>query len=343
MSDWMPYPWQLDDYQRLLAPYRQGKMAHAMLVSGEAGTGKRHLLEGLAQKLLCTDSNADYPCGECKSCSLFLAGSHPDYLLVTPEGSKNIKVDQIRATVDRLGRTAQLGGMKVVLMAPAESMNMAAANALLKCLEEPGRDTVFLLLSHSPQRLLPTIRSRCQQYTLARPSASAADQWLGLSISDAGERDRLLLLASGNPLRALQYYQNDTLALYHKSLETLAAFARGRDELISHAEQIFKATAARGETAEKAQAVELWLQINQALLWRMIQAAASGRPEHDDLRAFDAVLSAPLFARSGFALLTVIQQALADVQSNSNPNLQLVIESVLIHWRSLFQEALCRR
>lgn len=198
------YPWQDSLWQQLAG---RAQHAHAYLLHGPAGIGKRALAERLMASLLCQHPTAEGACGECKSCLLLKAGSHPDnYILEPEEADKAIKVDQVRDLVSFVVQTAQMGGRKVVLIEPTESMNINAANALLKSLEEPSGDTVLLLVSHQSSRLLPTIKSRCVQQACPLPSEAMSLQWLAKALPDCTEDERaeLLTLAAGSPLAAVK-------------------------------------------------------------------------------------------------------------------------------------------
>ncbi|MBC3363753.1 DNA polymerase III subunit delta' [Pseudomonas sp. SWRI154] len=197
------YPWQDGLWQQLAG---RSQHAHAYLLHGPVGIGKRALAERLMASLLCQAPTALDACGECKSCMLLRAGSHPDnYVLEPEEADKAIKVDQVRDLVSFVVQTAQMGGRKVVLIEPVESMNINAANALLKSLEEPSGDTVLLLVSHQPSRLLPTIKSRCVQQACPLPSEAISLQWLGQALPGSTDEERveLLTLAAGSPLAAV--------------------------------------------------------------------------------------------------------------------------------------------
>ena len=200
------YPWQDSLWQTLAG---RTQHAHAYLLHGPMGIGKRALAERLMARLLCQRPVGLDACGECKSCHLLKAGSHPDnYILEPEEADKAIKVDQGRELVSFVVQTAQLGGRKVVLIEPVESMNINAANALLKSLEEPSGDTVLLLVSHQTSRLLPTIKSRCVQQACPLPSEAMSLQWLATALPDSSEDERveLLTLAAGSPLAALKLH-----------------------------------------------------------------------------------------------------------------------------------------
>ncbi|MFZ4967618.1 MULTISPECIES: DNA polymerase III subunit delta' [Pseudomonas] len=197
------YPWQDALWQQLAG---RTQHAHAYLLHGPVGIGKRALAERLMALLLCKSPQGLNACGHCKSCLLLAAGSHPDnYILEPEEADKAIKVDQVRDLVSFVVQTAQLGGRKVVLIEPVESMNINAANALLKSLEEPSGDTVLLLVSHQSSRLLPTIRSRCVQQACPLPGEAMSLEWLAGALPDCSEEERaeLLTLAAGSPLAAV--------------------------------------------------------------------------------------------------------------------------------------------
>lgn len=200
------YPWQ-DALWKQLAGRPQH--AHAYLLHGPAGIGKRALAERLMALLLCQRPESLNACGQCKSCLLLAAGSHPDnYILEPEEADKPIKVDQVRDLVGFVVQTAQMGGRKVVLIEPVEAMNINAANALLKSLEEPSGNTVLLLVSHQPSRLLPTIKSRCVQQACPLPGERMSLDWLEAALPDVSEamRGELLTLAAGSPLLAVKLH-----------------------------------------------------------------------------------------------------------------------------------------
>lgn len=200
------YPWQEALWQQMAGRARH---SHAYLLHGPAGIGKRALAERLMASLLCQSRNGLEACAQCKSCLLLAAGSHPDnYILEPEEADKPIKVDQVRDLVSFVVQTSQMGGRKVVLIEPVESMNINAANALLKSLEEPSGDTILLLISHQPSRLLPTVKSRCVQQACPLPGPQMSLDWLGDALPDCSDQERteLLSLAAGSPLAAVKLH-----------------------------------------------------------------------------------------------------------------------------------------
>jgi DNA polymerase-3 subunit delta' len=220
------YPWQEASWQQLQL-LRQ-RLPHAILFHGAAGIGKSDFIERFAQGLLCEAVLPDgHACGQCSSCGWFSQQNHPDYRRVRPEAledepaaegeegegeskktakstkapSKEIKIEQIRALADFMNISTHRQGLRVVVLYPAEALNMPASNALLKTLEEPPPGTVFLLASNSLDRLLPTILSRCRKFALPMPSHAEALAWLkAQGVADA---DSWLREQGGAPLAAM--------------------------------------------------------------------------------------------------------------------------------------------
>ena len=160
-------------YDGLIRTLDDGTFVHAYLISGAQGMGKRTLARLMAQHLLCTGEKK--PCGVCSSCIQVQESNHPDVSTVTPgkplspevkAGMTGIPVDEIRYVNSLVGQHTFVGGRRVVIIERAEKMNPPAQNALLKTLEEPLAGTVFLLLTESPELLLPTIVSRCRALKL---------------------------------------------------------------------------------------------------------------------------------------------------------------------------------
>lgn len=212
--------WHKQEYQTLAQ--REGKLPHALLFKGTAGIGKRAFAGALAQGLLCEKPAAPLmACGACEACHWFETENHPDFRLLQPEAAestdddepgdkkkkRDISVAQVRALADFINISAHRNGAKVVLIQPAEAMNVNAANALLKSLEEPPPETYFLLVSDRPHLLSATIRSRCQQLALHPPAMKEAADWLAQQ--GAAQPELALAQAGGAPLLAAEIDTED--------------------------------------------------------------------------------------------------------------------------------------
>jgi DNA polymerase III subunit delta' len=223
------YPWQARAWTALTQSF--GRLPHAILLHGPAGLGKAAFAWRLAQALICTQSGADAnACGQCYSCRLFAAGTHPDLLSVRPlEDSATIMVDQVREVRDFLSLKPHTATHKLVLLMPAEAMNINAANALLKVLEEPPARAVLLLVTAQPLRLPATIRSRCTATAFRAPPLADTARWLQQQ-GAAGDLPTILQQTGGAPLRALEAARTSMAAEYEQLRKDAEALRLGRDE-----------------------------------------------------------------------------------------------------------------
>lgn len=214
-------PWLRPAAAHLRALDAQGRLPHALLVAGDEGIGVEQLLSWFEAYVLCTHADTR-PCGQCQSCVLLKAGNHPDQLRLQPEGkAMQIKVDAVRQLVGFAQGTPQLGRRKVIVLEAAQRMNTAAANALLKVLEEPPAGTLILLQAADVSSMLPTIRSRVQKLAFKPPSAEESLAWLmgqGLEQNDAS---LLLALHRQQPCAALQGHKSQYLAMRRPWLDAL--------------------------------------------------------------------------------------------------------------------------
>lgn len=268
-----PMPWHAEHWERLQARRRRDAMPHALLLCGPAGLGKRDFLRRFVRGLLCEQSVEGEACGRCRSCLLLDAGTHPDLVMLSlglrKDGAQrsDIVVDQIRDLSARLAMASQFGGWQVACIDPADAMNTAAANALLKTLEEPSPNTLLLLVADAPWRMPQTIRSRCQRIEFQLPSREEALAWLQAE----GVKDAAAALdaAGGNPGMAKAWAVEGALARRQEVRKDLVALAAGR-----------------GETME---VVRRWLDNEpEQRLWFAAQAAA------DEARGRAAAGSGPL-------------------------------------------------
>ena len=199
-------PWLLDEARRTLARDAAGRLPHALLLAGLPGIGKRAFGRWLVEALLCLerrDEGAEIgACGRCGACRQLLAGAHPDFRALHPDGaSETIRIEAVRGLVDWLQLTARGGGRRIALLTGADTLNRNAANALLKTLEEPGEQGLLVLLADRPAMLPATVRSRCQRLTLHAGEREVALAWLAGQVDDPATA---LVRAGGRPFAALE-------------------------------------------------------------------------------------------------------------------------------------------
>lgn len=207
----MSYAWHRRVWGQLQQARQKDSLPHALLFQGEEGCGNEDFIRGLAQGLLCSNPTpSGHACLQCKSCQVFAAQAHPDFMQVTVQEERQaILIEQIRELNYFLGLSRSYSHKRVVIITPAEHMNVNAANSLLKSLEEPAENTHILLLTAHSGQLLPTIRSRCQQIRLPLPIREQAMAWLS-QYTLTHEAGQLLDAAYGRPLQALAL-DSDTL------------------------------------------------------------------------------------------------------------------------------------
>ena len=266
-------PWHAEHWMRLHARRMRDALPHALLLCGPAGLGKREFARRFIQGLLCERAIDGEACGDCRSCLLVAAGTHPDLIGLSfglrKDGVQRseIVVEQIRELSARLAMRSQFGGWQVATIDPADAMNTAAANALLKTLEEPSAQTMLILLADAPWRLPQTIRSRCQRIEFQLPATAEALAWLQAE----GVRDAAAALAAagGNPGMAQAWALEGALERRLEVRRDLTALAAGR--------------------GQPTEVVKRWLDSEPAQrLWFAAQAAA------DEIRARAGEGTAPL-------------------------------------------------
>ena len=225
--------WHAVAWATLTQRAERGTLPHALLLAGPAGLGKRAFAERFVRARLCAQPRDGEACGACRACALLDAGTHPDRIGIAIEENPNtgklrneIVVEQIRALSARLAMASQFGGWQVATIDPADAMNAASANALLKTLEEPTAASLIVLVADQAWRLTATIRSRCQRIDFALPPRADALAWLrAQGVADA---EGALDAAGGNPGRAAEFAGNDELQRRADVSRDLRALAGGR-------------------------------------------------------------------------------------------------------------------
>ena len=317
-------PWQEDIWAGLMARVRDDRLPHALLLTGAAGIGKGDFASRLAEALLCQDPTEDgSACGQCQACALLAAGSHPDFRRVAPpEDKKVIPIDTIRAVGEFFALTSQYGGRQVAVIQPAEAMNPAAANALLKTLEEPTPGALLILVCNQPSRLLPTIRSRCQQLLFPLPPAELALAWLRERLAEDVDVEALLALAEGAPLAALRLDEEGGLAARQDLARQWAGLLEGREDPL--------AVAAQWKPWGLARSLQ-WLDSWVADLIRLKSAGPAAAISNRDLAAQLQNIAERLDLKALYAFLDQLTEYGRLAANNLNE--QLALEDLMIAWR----------
>lgn len=326
------YPWQQSAWQQLSQQLEAGTLAHAILLVGPKGIGKAEFARALAARLLCEAPVDGVSCCRCKRCLLLQSGTHGDFRRIEPEKEDAaLKIEPIRGLVEFFAQSSQQGGKKVAMLGPAEDMTINAANALLKTLEEPPGDSHILLLSHASGRLMPTIRSRCQVFTLNLPDTASALSWLKTQCAGVADEElaSLLALAGGAPLLARSYVEagahehcatmmNDLAAVLKRDVHASAVAEKWGDDLAN--ERL------------------CWL---QGWLAQIIRCKLTGAGEwrvFGDPRMF-VYLAEKADAPTLFGLQDLMKEQYRLLLGSSNPNKIMLFESVLFGWQRLMRSS----
>ena len=221
--------WLSNAFNQIKHSFDSGKIAHGLLFAAPHNSGKRALALLITKSILCEKSSQTLAeaCNQCKNCQLVEAGTHPDLsnvdCLVDAKGKQkqSIGIDQIRSLNQKLVETPQLGKWRLAIIFSVEKMTRGSFNALLKTLEEPGRDTIVILLTDSIHQVPATIRSRCQSITL-KLSPQELLPWL-INQTNCERQDAKEALERSNfaPFAALEYLSNGSKAIYRQMTEEL--------------------------------------------------------------------------------------------------------------------------
>ncbi|MEE9328203.1 MAG: DNA polymerase III subunit delta' [Cocleimonas sp.] len=211
------YPWHQESWDYFVKAHDKNHLPHALLIVGENGIGKLDFANRLVKSLLCitahensvndsVDNKRKYDaCNHCKACKTYESQANPDYLNIDLlEDKQQIGIDQVRQLSTFLSLSRSFNSYRVVLLNQVERMNLNAANSLLKSLEEPTNNTVIILLTSQLNRLLPTMKSRCQILKLPTPIKAVAQEWIQHHSPEINNPEELLDMAYGKPLAALK-------------------------------------------------------------------------------------------------------------------------------------------
>jgi DNA polymerase III subunit delta' len=317
MSGFEILPWHQQAWARVGEQRAADRLPHAYLISGLQGSGRLQFAKAVAVWLLCEQPTHE-ACGKCAQCLLFDGGNHPDVLeLVPEENSKVIKIEQIRRATQFISQTTnQLGATKLIILRPAEALRGAAANALLKNLEEPPGKTLFLLISEPTSQLLSTIRSRCQPLPLQAADKAQSLTWLqqhsAASLADLRAAEAL---APGRPLEALNLLEQGIPVWCELLQEKLSGFEQGSDSITELAQFC--------GSQPPLYAIEL-LQRRAADRVRSLFGSVPGIGDE----------AVRLSVRKLLEFQRELCRVNAQLASGANPNPQLTLEHLFLAWRA---------
>lgn len=315
--------WLTEHLDTLTKFHVQGKFSHAFLVYGQEGVGKTRLLELLSERLLCTELGEGLEaCGRCCNCQLVKCKTHPDFKNLAVDES-SIKIADVRGLNDFVHQSSHQSSRRVILISSVERLTTAAANGLLKMLEEPPENTHFLLSTDKPHRLLPTIRSRCQQYLLAKPKYELAHNWLVQAGFEQEAVEASLQLAAGAPLKAVALMQGQGLDDHQKINQALSRLMLGQSGPI--------------ETAKILETIE------QAFVFESLTAFVERSLRQDmgfdngDKKLADLALkrqSKPLNIEGIFEFLDLLMSQMKTAQSSIHLNQRLMLDELMVAFSS---------
>lgn len=315
-------PWLREDGAALMARSQEGRLPHAILLGGINGIGKRAFSQWLAESLLCRNRGDAGACGQCDSCLQLLAGSHPDFRKLLPEGANAaIKVDPVRELVEWLQLTASQGSYRVAVLEQADSMNRNAANSLLKTLEEPSDHAVIILSATRTGALPATIRSRCQTINLKMHDKAAALAWLSSSVDDP---ETALLEAGGGPFAAVAMHNEEYLAArelllkaWHDLFLHKGSIGRISDSLADLDTTLCLATFSRWTLLAAKQSVNLTVAANPAVV-KVISETRDRLSNEQWFTLHERLLQLHRSDSASFKTQAVLEGILADTRIMTN-------------------------
>lgn len=313
---------------------QEDRIPHAMLFCGTDGVGKSLVAEALAAAILCHAPVHNQACGHCKACRALAAGTHPDFFQIQPESETKaapaIRIEAVRKLQEEIARIPLLSERRVVIMQEADKMNEAAANCLLKTIEEPSGQIVFILLTSRPSALLDTIISRCMrvEFGILQPEELVAIlHQQGIEEPLAG---KLASIADGSVSKALAMQDEELLNLQTQAFDLAsAAGTLGVEQLLQLAKEM------SNHSREK---LIQWLGF-LAMIYRdlLMLYSGSGLPLYNqsDIDRLSSLLN-KYHQQELLQLLQLVQ----DYQKRlgSNVNTQLCLEGFLIRINNYLEE-----
>lgn len=323
------FPWLQASWLQLSNYINQNRIPQALLIIGSKGIGKQQLTSFFSQSLLChaPQSNGIY-CGECQSCLLFKAQTHPDYIYIEPEEpGKAIGISIIRQLTTTLVLKPQYEGYRIVVINPADSLNNASANAFLKYLEEPTERTLLILLTNKPNKLPATIRSRCQKLVIPPVSDNALLKTWCEHNGLLEDRNLLLNLSQGAPLLAKQFSESDLLKNRIEYFNHWARLSRSEGNFIAVAEQWSKLD------SDETRLLIVWIISWVVDIIKLAYKVQSTDLYNPDIATNLQEIAVKLDLKSMYQYYDFL--LLSHQRLDTQLNKQLMFEEILIQWSKL--------
>ena len=321
------FSWQQKNWLTLTDSLKNQRLGHGLLFHGAAGIGKNAFALEFAHSLMCEQPLTDSACGQCKSCNLNNAHSNPDLLMIEPEEEgKAIKVDQIRDLIQKVSLTSHSQNYRVIIISPADALNINASNSLLKTLEEPPNNTVLILVSDAPSKLMATIRSRTQMVRFDLPSEQESLEWL--QQQNIEQPELVLKLNANAPLSALSMSQGNGLLVREQLFNNWQALAEGNADALESA-AIWLKEGFKDLGSLPLQWVSSWI----TDMIRTMQGGHIESMSNMDYAQTLQKLARQVDLKSMYGLLDRLNDTIQLMDSPANQ--QTLIESLLLHWSGL--------
>jgi DNA polymerase-3 subunit delta' len=316
-------PWHESNWQVLQNCREQDRLPHALLFVGTAGVGKKLFAKQFAKSLLCFHPKDDQmPCQTCSPCRWFEAQTHPDFVEIMPEDEKKpIRIDQIRNLIEFNHKTARVNSFKVMIIYSVHALNVYAANALLKTLEEPAENALIILVTEYLMMLPATVRSRCQIIYFPVPNSEIALHWLKKFLQDDLDLSVLLSLAQYAPLKVLDFVEQDEMAFRRKVFQQWSDLIHNQGVLTVLSEEWSKLDISRLLAHWKTWIADMII-LKQIKTQHPIQ--------NQDLIAQLNEIAAKFDLKKLYSFLDELNQADDALRRGLNLNPRLMIENLLI-------------
>ena len=320
------YPWQKSDWSKLIYQTTKERLDHAYLVYGPVGIGKFDFVLKFSKFLLCVSPSNYDACNKCSNCKLH-DSAHPNIKVLMPESnSLEIKIDQVRDLTDFLNKTGHSSGFKIAIITDADRLNINAANALLKTLEEPSGDSTVILCSSLPGLLSPTLRSRCQKFAMREPGRKETLDWIKEQANEAIDDNLLSSVTESGPLEIKELVES-------RKLEKQEIFIENFINLLTERCAIQDVVNSAMELGGRDSVSCLMQFLARAMvMYFSNQVVDSNIPE----KFFADILNKSSLSPRNLAILLFryydqVAQAYEDLSGSSNVSPQLTIESLI--WR----------